>query len=81
MPYINKTTNIHQDTLPKSPTIFIGLQLENGGDRVDRSNMNKSLLQIQQEKLEKLMERVDVPLEDEMREIREFRPARKIGRN
>ncbi|KAJ3352799.1 hypothetical protein HDU91_005970 [Kappamyces sp. JEL0680] len=46
---------------------------------VDRSKMDKTLAQIQHEKLEKLMERIDEPLEEEMRFIEEYRPVRSIG--
>jgi hypothetical protein len=50
-----------------------GLMIESKGERVDRSAMDKSLQQIYKEKVEKLMARVDVPLEDEMREWSEYR--------
>ena len=50
-----------------------------GGPRVNREELNKTEQEIQAARLEKLMNRFDVPLEDEGREWKEYRAARTIG--
>ena len=53
----------------------LGLMPESIGIRKEK-RLEKSVVQIQHEKLELLMKRVDVPLEEEMREWAEYRGNR-----
>lgn len=48
--------------------------------KVDGSMMDKTLQQVQKEKLDKLMERIDTPLEEELREYTEYRAVRENER-